>query len=213
MRGPVPSPSARRPSQPFPMTASGAAQAPEPSPARARQSGPRPAVIPETPAYGVQRPPPQDFAQARKMAAQWNPAPVPAPAVPQHRVYRETARVQFRPPRQWGGAFMVVVLLLAAAGVVVHIKYIPLDVLISWRQPTGLSIATEPPGATLRLDGVPLAASAPATVTVWRDTNEHVIEATRPGYQVARETIRYDKSTSLSFLLRLQPAPGPTPDH
>src|SRR5262249_55920986 len=179
-----------------------------------RQSGQQPAVVPGTPAYGVQRPPPQDFALARTMAAPWNPAPAiaPAPAVP-NRVHRETARVQFRPPRPWGGAFLALAALLAAAGVVVHVKYIPLDVLIAWRQPTGLSIATEPAGAKLRLDGVPLAASAPTTVTVWRDTNEHVIEATRPGYQVARETIRYDKSTSLSFIVRLQPAPAATPDH
>ena len=224
MRGPVPAPTQRRPSQP---TAMATGNAPQPSQGAARQSGSRPAVLPETPAYGVQRPPPQDFALARTMAAQlhngrapaapnrvqrpqWN-APGPAPAAP-NRVHRETARVQFRPPRQWGGAFMIFVLLLAAAGVVVHVKYIPLDVLISWRQPTGLSIATEPSGAKLRLDGVPLAASAPTTVTIWRDTNEHVIEATRPGYQMARETIRYDKSSSLSFLLRLQPAPAATPD-
>jgi len=101
--------------------------------------------------------------------------------------------------------FIVVLLLLVAVGVVVHLRFIPLDVLIAWRQPTGLAIATDPAGAKLRLDGVPLAASAPTTVTVWRDTSEHVIEATRPGYQVAREKIRYDKSAALSFLLRLQP--------
>jgi hypothetical protein len=194
------------------MGGNNAPHAPGQAQARARQSGPRPAVLPETPAYGVQRPPPQDFALARTMAApRNNPTATAELVVPQHRVQRETARVQYRPPRQWGGVFMVLVLLLAAVGVGIHVWYIPLDVLIAWRQPTGLAIATEPAGAMLRLDGVPLAASAPTTVTIWRDSKEHVIEATRPGYQVARETIRYDKSSSLSFLLRLQPAPGALP--
>jgi len=214
MRGPAPAPTARRPSQPMAMGGNNAPHAAGQgqAQARARQSGPRPAVLPETPAYGVQRPPPQDFARARTAAAQWsNPNATAELVVPQHRVHHETARVQFRPPRQWGGVFMVFVLLLAAVGVGVHIWYVPLDVLISWGQPTGLAIGTEPAGAKLRLDGVPLAASAPTTVTVWRDRNEHVIEATRPGYQVARETIRYDKSTSLSFLLRLQPDPSAPP--
>jgi len=142
------------------------------------------------------------------------------PAIPQHRVYHETARVQFRPPRPWGRVFMVLLLLLAGAGAGLHFWFVPLDVLISWRQPTGLAIATDPAGAKLRLDGVPLTASAPTTVTIWRDRGEHVLEATHPGYQAARETIRYDRSASLSFLLRLRPdisappppaAPAPAP--
>ena len=82
---------------------------------------------------------------------------------------------------------------------------------------TGLSVTTEPPGAKLRLDGVPLATTAPTTVTVWRDRGEHTIEATLAGYQLARETIRYDKAASLSYVVRLLlsdrelpwlPAPG-----
>jgi ribosomal protein S6E (S10) len=81
---------------------------------------------------------------------------------------------------------------------------IPLDVLITWGQPTGLAIATEPAGAALRLDGVALATSAPMTVSVWRDRREHVVEATHPGYQTARQTIRYDKASSLSVRLNLQ---------
>ena len=83
--------------------------------------------------------------------------------IPVSRQHHETARVQFRPQRQWGGVFTVIVLLLVAAGVGVHLWVIPLDVLIAWRQPTGLSITTEPPGAKLRVDGVPLASSAPTT--------------------------------------------------
>ena len=113
------------------------------------------------------------------------------------------ARVQFRPQRQWGGVFTVVLLVLAAAAVVVHLKVMPLDVLIAWREPTGLSIRTDPSGASVRVDGVPLASTTPASVTVWRDTKDHVIEASHPGYQTSRATVRYDKSASLSFVILL----------
>ena len=105
----------------------------------------------------------------------------------------------------------MLLLLLAAAGVGVHLWVIPLDVLIAWGQPTGLSVATEPPGAKLRLDGVPLATTAPTTVTVWRDRGEHTIEATLAGYQLARETIRYDKAASLSYVVRLLRDPNAAP--
>ena len=116
--------------------------------------------------------------------------------------------MQFRPQRQWGGVFTVILLLLAAAGVGVHLWVIPLDVLITWREPTGLSIRTDPPGASVRVDGVAMASSAPTTVSVWRDRNEHVIEASRPGYEMARHTVRYDKAASLSFMLPMKPDPN-----
>ena len=110
-----------------------------------------------------------------------------------------------------GNAFMVIVLLLAAGAVGVHVLWTPLDVLITWGQPAGLSIATDPSGAKLRLDGVPLASTAPITVSVSRDRADHVLEATYPGYQVARETIRYDKAATLSYVLRLQRDPNAPP--
>ncbi len=201
MRGPAPAP-ARRPSQP---ASTLPANAPQPSPARTRPTGPQDAVMAGTPAYGVQRPPPQDFAHAPTIPPPGGMSPGGMHHRPfANRVHHETARVQYRPPRQWGGVFAVLVLLLAAAGVGVHLWVIPLDVLITWGQPTGLAIATDPAGAALRLDGVPLATSAPMTVSVWRDRGEHVVEATHPGYQTARQTIRYDKAASLSVRLNLQ---------
>jgi len=213
MRGPAPT----NPRRPAPMAGAG-----QPASVRTRQTGPRDTVAPGTPAYGVQRPPPQDFALAPTIpppgsmsrGVYANPNP--------NRVHRETARVQYRPPRQWGGLFTVVLLVLAAAAVVVHLKVMPLDVAIAWREPTGLSIKTDPTGATVRVDGVPLASTTPATVTVWRDTKDHVIEASHPGYQTSRATVRYDKSASLSFVILLPrdpdtrdptgvPPPSPTP--
>ena len=170
MRGPAPGHAGRRPSNPMPVVAGHQVH---PSPAHTRQTGPRDEVQPGTPAYGVQRPPPRDFAPAQTMLPHGgvSPGATGGYPIPVSRQHHETARVQFRPQRQWGGVFTVIVLLLVAAGVGVHLWLIPLDVLIAWRQPTGLSISTEPPGAKLRVDGVPLAASAPTTVTVWRDRN------------------------------------------
>jgi len=205
MRGPAPA-NPRRPSQGAPVLGPNAAQ---PGAARNRPSGPHDPVAPGTPAYGVQRPPPQDFALAATLNAPGGMRRPNNHLARPNRVIHETARIQFRPRRQWGGIFVVLVLLLAAAGVGVHLWVMPLDVLITWRQPTGLSIATDPAGANLRLDGVPLASTAPLTVTVWRDRSEHVVEANLAGYQPAREKIRYDRSSSLSYLLRLQRAPEP----
>ena len=105
----------------------------------------------------------------------------------------------------------MLVALLAAAAAAVNFYLIPLEVLIAWRNPASLSIATDPSGASLRLDGVPLDRTAPITVSVRRDRTDHVIEATRPGYQPAREVVRYDKAVGLSFLLRLEKDPAAPP--
>ena len=173
---------------------------------RTRPSAPLDTVAPGTPAYGVQRPPQQDFARAPAMP------PADHLAVPNaRRTHHETARVQFRPQRQWGGVFMVLVLLLAAAGVGVHLWVIPLDVLITWREPTGLAIKTEPPGASVRVDGIPAPSTAPTTVSVFRDRNEHAIEASRPGYETTRLSVRYDKAAALSFTLPMKPDPNAAP--
>jgi hypothetical protein len=111
---------------------------------------------------------------------------------------------------------MLLMLVLIAGGgaAAVHTFVMPLDVLLVWRNPARLSIATEPEGASLRLDGVALAATSPTIVSVRRDLADHVIEATLPGYRPARAIARYERSVSLSALLRLQQDPSavvPTP--
>jgi hypothetical protein len=140
------------------------------------------------------------------------PTPPPrATAFAPPREQRETARVQLRPRRRWGGSLFVLALLLAGAAAGVHYYLIPLDVLVTWREPVALSIATDPNGATLLVDGVPVARPAPVTVSVRRDRAEHVIDAKAPGYRPARETVRYDRSVGLAFLLRLEKDPAATP--
>jgi serine/threonine-protein kinase len=207
MRGPAPT---RNPANAAPAAAAGA---PRSTPIRTRPSSPQDPAVPATPAYGVQRPPPQQFAVARTLVAPpSNAAPAPMANVPfPDRLHHETARVQIRSERQWGGVFALLLLLVAAAGVGVHFLLIPLDVLIAWREPTGLAIATDPAGATVRVDGVPLASTAPLTISVSRDRADHVVEATHPGYKPSRQTIRYDKAASLSVRLNLERDPNAAP--
>ena len=102
--------------------------------------------------------------------------------------------------------FAFFVLLIGAAAAV-HLLFAPLDVLITWREPAGLSIATDPRGAKVRLDGVELAGTAPLTISVRRDRADHIIEASLPGYHDARSIIRYDQSVALSSQLRLESHP------
>jgi hypothetical protein len=97
-----------------------------------------------------------------------------------------------------------VVLGAAAAGV--HFFVMPLDVLVAWSKPARLFIATEPSGATLRLDGKPLDETSPAAIEVPRDRREHVVEANKAGFFPARQTLRYDRAVRLTVRLALEPS-------
>jgi hypothetical protein len=203
---------------------------PQPTPPVGNPLGPPPGdprgPLFRTPSYGVRRPTGPIVAigpagAVTSPAAPRRPTPSPrqAPfgqparqaALVQPREQRETARVQLRPRRRWGGSLFLLLLLLAGAAAGVHFYLIPLDVLVTWREPAGLSIASDPDGAALLLDGVPLARPAPTTVSVRRDRAEHVIDAKLPGYRPARETVRYDRSVGLAFLLRLEKDPSFAP--
>ena len=166
-----------------------------------------------TPAFGAQRPPmagtpgfgtrrPTNPAQPAYGGPIARQAPIAFP-----RTQRETARVQLRSRSHWPGVLMLLVLMAAGGVAAVHYFVVPLDVLLAWRNPARLSIATEPEGASLRLNGVALAAPSPTIVSVKRDLADHILEATLPGYHQARAIARYDRSLSLSFLLRLQKDP------
>ena len=117
--------------EPAPSVAAGAPRGRTPQPAqvardraaRSRRSRPR-----RLPTACSGPPPARLRARADDAAAGRLPGGSRTPGAPHH----ETARVQFRPQRQWGGVFTVIVLLLAAAGVGVHLWVIPLDVLITW---------------------------------------------------------------------------------
>jgi hypothetical protein len=133
-------------------------------------------------------------------------APVPTPR-PRH----ETARVQVRPTGMWRPVAVVVSALVLAAAAAVHVAVIPLEVLFTWTRPAALYVTSEPEGASVKVDGVALTDPAPARISVQRDRLDHVIEVTHAGYRPARQTVRYDKSVALSFVIRLEPDPAATP--
>jgi hypothetical protein len=133
------------------------------------------------------------------------------------RVQRETARVQLRSRHPGRSALLILLLLLGGGLAAVHRFLIPVDVLLVWLKPGWIAIATEPEGATLRLDGVTLHGTSPTALSVKRDLADHVIEATLVGYRPARAVARYEKSVGPSFMLRLEKDPtfvaptAPTP--
>jgi len=218
-------PPSQRDQQPRPATSSPSgnyptaptAQAGQQAPAGARASGPRPAVPPETPAYGVQRPSPAAFATGRQSQPQFAAQSAAPLAYNASRVHHHTARIPMRSRARWPKVLLTMIVLLGGAAAVVHLFVVPLDVLATWRSPARLSITTQPTGATLKLDGVPLAGTAPTTVSVWRDRGQHVIEASVPGFETTRDNVRYDKSVALSVQMYLAkdkaaaPTPPPTP--
>jgi serine/threonine-protein kinase len=153
--------------------------------------------------------------------------PTVAPAVaaalaPAPRQRRETARVFVRSGaaatwRPLAVAVLAVLLLVAGA---VHLVVVPLEVLVVWRKPATISIASEPPGAAVTLDGASIGAPTPTQTTIRRDRFDHVLEVSAPGYRPGRQTIRYDGAVALSFNVRLErqapileplPTPKPTP--
>jgi hypothetical protein len=180
-------------------------------------SGPHRQALPGTPAHGMRRP----AMGATPAFGTQRPAGLPGSAgrapfggqvgVPTNfglsRVQRETARVQLRARHPWRSVFLVLLLLLGGGLAAVHRFLIPVDVLLVWLKPAWIAIATEPEGATLRLDGVTLHATSPTAVSVKRDLADHTIEATLVGYRPARAVAHYEKSVGPSFMLRLEKDP------
>jgi eukaryotic-like serine/threonine-protein kinase len=170
-------------------------------PVGARGAGPR--QTPIAPRAAVPGP---RLSPARPFAAQPNPYPTFAPT----RQPRETARVQpLRARRRWPVTLFVLLLLLGGAALAVDRYLVPLDVLVTWRSPARLAISTDPAGATLRLDGVPVAGPSPVVIEVRRDLTDHVLEASHPGFKPARTSLRYDKTVRLAARLVLDASPRP----
>jgi hypothetical protein len=133
------------------------------------------------------------------------------PPAPMPRAHFETERIEVRPRRRWGGTLVVLMLLVVGAGAAAHFFFAPLDVLVTWPQPATLAVATEPAGAKIRLDGVELSGTTPMTVSVQRDRAEHIVDATQPGYRPARQVARYDRTVTLSVVLKMEKDPAAAP--
>jgi hypothetical protein len=124
---------------------------------------------------------------------------------------QELAPPEIPPPSLWRPVVVAVAAALLVAAFVVHAAVIPLEVLFTWGRPVALYVATEPEGAAVTVDGLPLGEPAPTKIEVRRDRADHVVEASLPGHRPAREVVRYDRSWVLSFVLRLQPDPTAPP--
>jgi hypothetical protein len=93
---------------------------------------------------------------------------------------------------------------LVLVAFIVHVGVVPLEVLVSWKKPAQLYVASEPEGGVATLDGVRLIDTTPSKIPVARDRQDHVLEVEYPGYKPARETVRFDRSVALSFVLTLE---------
>ncbi len=118
------------------------------------------------------------------------------------------------PPRgrgSWLSIVVVLLVILSATVTVVHYKVLPLDVLAVWLKPAALTLASDPAGASVTLDGRALPSLTPMSVDVRRDRLDHLLEFTRTGSLSVRATIRFDRSVALSQAVSLPPAPMPPP--
>jgi hypothetical protein len=112
-------------------------------------------------------------------------------------------------PRPWrliAAAFFAVLL---ASSAVIHLAFVPLNVLAVWRRPARLQVTSAPAGAQVRIDGEMLSEPTPTEVEVRRDRLDHVLELSRPGFRSVKEVVRYDRSVALSHAVELPPAPAP----
>jgi hypothetical protein len=104
----------------------------------------------------------------------------------------------------WRSVAVGVAALLVIVALIVHVSFIPLEVLASWKKPAPLYVASEPEGGIAKLDGVRLIDPTPTKIPVTRDRLDHVIEVEYPGYRAVRETVRFDRSVALSFMFTLE---------
>lgn len=108
----------------------------------------------------------------------------------------------------WPPVAVSVAAVLVLAASVVHIAFVPLDVLFVWRQPAELAVTSEPEGAEVTLDGVIAKPRTPLKQPIKRDRYDHVLDLALAGYLPVREIIRTDRSVELSRAIVLQKDQG-----
>jgi hypothetical protein len=134
---------------------------------------------------------------------------LPTVASPPPRLRRETARVVLHTGSSWRPVVVALAAALLLVAGVVHFAFVPLDVLVVWREPAVLTITSEPAGAVAKLDGTTVGAT-PAQATVRRDRVDHVLQLGAPGYREARQLLRYDAAVTLAARVRLDKESTPT---
>jgi serine/threonine-protein kinase len=203
---PVPSPVSRTPFPPVPSPVLPGAPAASPRKVPSRPELAAIPALPEAPAFPSAPAPPSTYpstypawqgANALALAPAMGPTPISEPRLP-----------QVKPTGMWRLVVVAVAAGLILVAGAVHLTVIPLEVLFTWNTPVPLYVASDPEGAAVKVDGVPLADPAPTKTEVRRDRREHVLELAYPGHRPTREIVRYDRSVVLSFVLRLQKNDG-----
>jgi hypothetical protein len=115
--------------------------------------------------------------------------------------------------RHWRSISILGLAALGAVLAVVHFKVMPLELVAVWTRPGRLVVNSEPPGATVTLDGLPLVGLTPLEVAVKRDRLDHALELQRPGSIPGRTSVRFDRTVALeaSVILAAEPPPPPPP--
>jgi len=108
-------------------------------------------------------------------------------------------------------AVLIVLALLIVGAALVHVKVMPLNVLVLWTKPAPLSVTSDPAGAEVTLDGRPVIGETPTRTSVKRDRADHVIQVSKTGYKSASKTVRFDRTPELSASLTLEALPPPPP--
>ncbi len=187
---------------------------PTPPPPAARDWTNHQTPLPGTPMPGPTPPPaavpaPRESAPSAPM---WRPAessrhlqPLSdTPAAPR----LSGARLPVFPIGLWRSVAVGVAAVLVVGALIVHVAVIPLEVLVSWKKPAQLYVASEPEGGVAKLDGVRLLDPTPTKIPVARDRQDHLIEIEYPGYRSVRESVRFDRSVALSFMFSLEKEGG-----
>ena len=165
-------------------------------PPQLRQSGQRPSAA-------------MMSAEAMAVAATLPALARPEPGGRPSRTHSEVSdRPGVRAPALWPPVLLGFLALLSLAAVAVHFVVMPLDVLASWWTPAELVVISDPPGATILLDGTRLSEPTPAKIPIARDRYDHVLELARPGYRRIHQVVRFDRARSLAFEIPLQKESG-----
>ncbi|HEX8818952.1 MAG TPA: serine/threonine-protein kinase [Archangium sp.] len=90
-------------------------------------------------------------------------------------------------------------------------KTISVDLPAEQARPGGLEIVTEPPGATVVLDGRTLEGATPLTVSELASGVEHFVRVTLEGYQEETTTVKVEPGATAPVKLALKAIPPPEP--
>ena len=160
----------------------------------------------------------EDYAQGTvaPLAAPAQPIFYAPPPPPVRRPTGERTAVATSAGISVGRVVLLLALLLAGVAItaaVIHLAFVPLEVLAVWSEPAPLHVRTEPRGSEVYLDGHRLSARTPTYTEVHRDRQAHMLEVRQDGFAPETRQIRFDRTVKLeqSFALQRLPTPAIEP--